>query len=122
MLRQHMRDETGARKKMFVCKTCKKEFNNKSVLRVHRRTHAGKLPFQCDVCGDKFLQEMTLKSHSLVHKKKKPDEAGSSENVKAPPEKKEVEIRASKRKLEAGKYEEDGSTQRTTRSTRRRLA
>ncbi|XP_048479955.1 zinc finger protein 714 isoform X2 [Plutella xylostella] len=62
------------REKVFVCDTCKKTCDRKSMLIKHMLVHTGKRPFECDICKKTFNQRSAMKTHKLIHTGEKPFE------------------------------------------------
>ncbi|XP_018407111.1 PREDICTED: zinc finger protein 665-like [Cyphomyrmex costatus] len=50
----------------YKCGTCNKEFMQKSILRVHERTHIRKQPYLCEFCGLVFSQNVNLRRHMVA--------------------------------------------------------
>lgn len=58
---------SGAAESRYHCEFCGKQFAQKYVLQMHRRTHTGEKPFQCDFCIQRFARKDTLKIHRRIH-------------------------------------------------------
>lgn len=50
-----------------TCSECGKSFENKSLLRIHGRTHSGERPYACTVCDKRFTQQGHLARHNRIH-------------------------------------------------------
>ena len=59
-------------KKKFSCFKCAKQFNRRSNLEEHERTHTGAKPFNCSLCDKKFRTSRHLSRHEKVHTGDKP--------------------------------------------------
>lgn len=57
----------GVPESRYHCEFCGKQFAQKYVLQMHRRTHTGEKPFQCDFCIQRFARKDTLKIHRRIH-------------------------------------------------------
>lgn len=53
--------------KLHFCLKCNKDFNNKSNLMHHMKTHDDNKPFSCSICDQGFTQNVSLKQHMLIH-------------------------------------------------------
>ncbi|VVC98847.1 unnamed protein product [Leptidea sinapis] len=61
----HKKVHTRARK--YICDECSKGFSTKQHLIVHIRTHSGARPFACNECDKTFCTNSNLKAHASVH-------------------------------------------------------
>lgn len=52
-----------------ICEVCPKEFNDKTTLERHKRTHTGEKPYLCTYlnCGKAFADATNLKRHEGTH-------------------------------------------------------
>ncbi|XP_027129053.1 zinc finger protein 850 [Larimichthys crocea] len=66
------RDKCLSRRKSFRCDICGKEYQSKSGLQTHLRSHTGEKPFMCKICGKTFSQLSTLNIHIRIHTDEKP--------------------------------------------------
>lgn len=48
------------------CDTCNLQCQNKSVLKVHMRTHSGEKPFQCKLCEKRFVSNSNMRMHKRL--------------------------------------------------------
>lgn len=95
----HIKEETDANGKMFLCTVCKKKFHARSQVayhaycngqrkpyqcpecnktfatmshyKYHMRVHRNERTYACDVCGEGFFQMSKLQRHKLKHTKEK---------------------------------------------------
>ncbi|XP_034827784.2 zinc finger protein ZFP2-like [Maniola hyperantus] len=64
ILREHLRRQHY----LFHCRICKKNFNTKEAITIHKSTHRDEI-FECDICGKRYPQRMTMISHRNTHTK-----------------------------------------------------
>ena len=64
--------KTHDTKRSFQCDECGREFNSMSILKRHKRSHAGERLFQCEVCGHGFFRSDHLIEHKRSHTGKRP--------------------------------------------------
>ncbi|KYN50339.1 hypothetical protein ALC62_13488 [Cyphomyrmex costatus] len=50
----------------YKCKTCNKEFKNKTNCHKHERIHTSEKPYQCEFCENKFRYKKTLRQHVVA--------------------------------------------------------
>ncbi|KAM4697100.1 uncharacterized protein WCC33_015788 [Rhinophrynus dorsalis] len=62
--------QTLSGEKPYQCH-CGKQFDYKSHLNIHQRTHMGENPYSCNECGRQFTSKYYLNSHRRTHTKKK---------------------------------------------------
>ncbi|XP_061574016.1 zinc finger protein OZF-like [Cololabis saira] len=63
---------THTRKKVFSCRTCRKEFSKRSILMDHKKIHTGERPYLCNTCNNAFTYLSHLKRHITTHTGEKP--------------------------------------------------
>ena len=63
---------SGGKVNKFTCTYCDKNFNQKSGLMVHERTHTGVKPYSCKICNKKFSVPTNLIKHERIHSGEKP--------------------------------------------------
>ncbi|KAI0228679.1 hypothetical protein LSAT2_020863 [Lamellibrachia satsuma] len=63
-------EATPASKDGFLCTECGKEFEKKSQLKTHSKTHV--MPLTCPVCARPCKSRSKLRRHQLTHTKEKP--------------------------------------------------
>ena len=64
--------KTHGTKHPFQCDECGREFNKANDLTRHKRTHTGERPFQCDECGREFNKASDLTVHKRTHTGERP--------------------------------------------------
>ena len=71
MLKNHIDRKHRNVPQTFVCEICGKEFNRKSYLLKHEKTHTKERPsFVCNICQNSFYSPRDLRRHGLLHKEK----------------------------------------------------
>ncbi|CAI9714938.1 finger 236-like [Octopus vulgaris] len=68
------KDSKQTRNKQRQCEFCKKSFNSKWALIIHRRSHTGEKPYECGHCGRGFSQLSGVQHHILTHTGERPFE------------------------------------------------
>uniref|UniRef100_A0A3Q3VZB4 C2H2-type domain-containing protein n=1 Tax=Mola mola TaxID=94237 RepID=A0A3Q3VZB4_MOLML len=58
--------------KPFSCEVCRKSFNQRPNLIIHKRIHTEEKPFACDVFGKSFRDRTKLNRHIRLHTGEKP--------------------------------------------------
>ncbi|XP_066132080.1 histone-lysine N-methyltransferase PRDM9-like [Saccopteryx bilineata] len=63
---------THSEEKPYVCRECERGFAQKSHLLIHQRTHSGEKPYVCGVCERGFARKSYLFRHQRTHSGEKP--------------------------------------------------
>ena len=66
-LKTHQKNHTR-HERPFLCRVCKKPFDQLSSLKRHFRVHSNERPYICNVCNRSFAQSCTLQAHMRIHK------------------------------------------------------
>ncbi|KAL0831784.1 hypothetical protein ABMA28_001322 [Loxostege sticticalis] len=61
----------NGQRKPFQCPECNKSFATHSHFKYHMRVHRNERTYACEVCGDSFFQMSKLQRHKLKHTKEK---------------------------------------------------
>ena len=70
MSSKYIRNEDGE----FICPSCDIIKKNQNTMYYHMKKHEGKLPYECDICKKDFNQKSALELHKIARHMNKPKE------------------------------------------------